>query len=72
MPSAGAAVPASLWNGGGVSLFEAEVDGSFPVGAKFENRLNLPHSVYRAGVSMAHVSCKQRSPELGALWRVFP
>lgn len=56
VPSAGAAVVASLWSGGGVRLFEAEVDGSFPVGLQFENRLNLPRSVYRAGVSTAQKS----------------
>lgn len=58
---------ASPWNGGGVKLFEAKVDGSFPVGVAFENRLNLPSRVYCAGVSTAHASCKQRLPVWVAL-----
>lgn len=50
---------ASPWNGGGVKLFEAEVDGSFPVGVAFENRLNPP--------PRGHASCKQRLPVWVAL-----
>ena len=72
MPSAGVAVLASLWSGGGVRLFEAKVDGSFPVGLKFENRLNLPPHVYCAGVSTAHASCRQHRPVLVALEARFP